>query len=40
MTTPLDAFVELDRLNMAPIIEAEGGRFDPAFKQASVFRSK
>ena len=36
MTTPLDAFVELDRLNMAPIIEAEGGTFDPAFRHSRL----
>lgn len=32
----LDACVELDFRNMAPIIETEGGRFDPAFRRARL----
>lgn len=32
----MESFVELDRLNMAPIIEAEGGTFDPAFRYARL----
>ncbi|MEM6352445.1 MAG: GNAT family N-acetyltransferase, partial [Cyanobacteria bacterium P01_D01_bin.14] len=36
MVASLDAFVELDRLNMAPIIEAAGGKFDPVFRRTRL----
>ena len=36
MNLPVDAFVRLDELNMAPIIEAAGGVFDPAFRRTRL----
>ncbi|MDJ0588842.1 MAG: GNAT family N-acetyltransferase [Pleurocapsa sp. MO_226.B13] len=36
MNIPLDAFVELDRLNMTSIIESAGGKFDSAFRLARL----
>ena len=32
----IDEIVELDRLNMAPIIERAGGIFDPAFRRTKI----
>jgi L-amino acid N-acyltransferase YncA len=36
MTLNLDDLVELDRLNMAPVIERAGGKFDPAFRRKKL----
>ena len=33
MDLDIDAFVELDRINMAPIIEKAGGSFNPQFRR-------
>jgi ribosomal protein S18 acetylase RimI-like enzyme len=34
----VDALVELDRLNMSPLIEAGGGHFDPAFRRKKLLQ--
>lgn len=36
MTLNLDDLVELDRLNMAPVIERGGGNFNPAFRRKKL----
>jgi ribosomal protein S18 acetylase RimI-like enzyme len=40
MMEDIDKFVELDRLNMAPIIEAAGGRFDPDFRRQKIVQER
>jgi len=36
MMTNIDQLVELDRLNMAPVIEQAGGKFDPEFRRKRI----
>lgn len=36
MMENIDELVELDQVNMAPLIERAGGRFDPAFRREKI----